>query len=104
MSGQWFFAMVNIFLSIIPAVIYLVAAWLINGGTDVTAGTIVAFTTVQARLMFPLLGLALKEPREVMLQVFGPEVFTPGGEPSSQTPALTGLVVAAGTVPPAHVN
>jgi ATP-binding cassette, subfamily B, bacterial len=57
MSGQWFFAMVNIFLSIIPAVIYLVAAWLITGGTDVTAGTIVAFTTVQARLMFPLLGL-----------------------------------------------
>ncbi|MFM9877378.1 MAG: ABC transporter ATP-binding protein [Rhodoglobus sp.] len=57
MSGQWFFALVSIFLSIIPAVIYLVAAWLIVGGTDVTAGTIVAFTTVQARLMFPLMGL-----------------------------------------------
>jgi ATP-binding cassette subfamily B protein len=57
MSGQWFFAMVSIFLSIVPAVIYLVAAYLIVGGTDVTAGTIVAFTTVQARLMFPLLGL-----------------------------------------------
>ncbi len=57
MSGQWFFAMVNIFLSIIPAVIYIVAAYLIQGGVDVTAGTIVAFTTVQARLMFPLLGL-----------------------------------------------
>jgi ATP-binding cassette subfamily B protein len=57
MSGQWFFAMVSIFLSIIPAVIYLVAAWLITGGVNVTAGTIVAFTTVQARLMFPLLGL-----------------------------------------------
>ncbi len=57
MSGQWFFAMVNIFLSIIPAVIYLVAAYLITGGVDVTAGTIVAFTTVQARLMFPLMGL-----------------------------------------------
>jgi len=57
MSGQWFFAMVSIFLSIIPAVIYVVAAWLITGGVDVTAGTIVAFTTVQARLMFPLLGL-----------------------------------------------
>src|SRR5690606_16895129 len=47
MSGQWFFAMVNIFLSIIPAIIYVVAAWLITGGVDVTAGTIVAFTTVQ---------------------------------------------------------
>jgi ATP-binding cassette subfamily B protein len=57
MSGQWFFAMVSIFLSVIPAVIYLVAAFLIAGGVDVTAGTIVAFTTVQARLMFPLMGL-----------------------------------------------
>ncbi|MCU1636699.1 MAG: transporter [Cryobacterium sp.] len=58
MSGQWFFAMVNIFLSSIPAIVYLVAGWLVtNGTTDVTAGTIVAFTTVQARLMFPLLGL-----------------------------------------------
>jgi len=57
MSGQWFFAMVNIFLSIVPAVVYIVAAYLITGGVDVTAGTIVAFTTVQARLMFPLLGL-----------------------------------------------
>ncbi|GAA3881814.1 ABC transporter ATP-binding protein [Leifsonia kafniensis] len=58
MSGQWFFAMVNIFLSSIPAIVYLVAGLLMqNGATDITAGTIVAFTTVQARLMFPLLGL-----------------------------------------------
>ncbi len=57
MSGQWFFAMVQIFLAVIPAIIYLVAAWLILGDVPVTAGTIVAFTTVQARLMFPLMGL-----------------------------------------------
>ena len=58
MSGQWFFAMVTIFLSSIPAIVYLVAGWLMfNGTTDVTPGTIVAFTTVQARLMFPLMGL-----------------------------------------------
>jgi ATP-binding cassette subfamily B protein len=57
MSGQWFFATVNIFLSIIPAIIYLAAAYLLNDGVTVTAGTIVAFTTVQARLMFPLMGL-----------------------------------------------
>jgi ATP-binding cassette subfamily B protein len=57
MSGQWFFATVQIFLSIIPAVIYVVAAYLIQGGVDVTAGTIVAFTTVQARLTFPLMAL-----------------------------------------------
>jgi ATP-binding cassette subfamily B protein len=58
MSGQWFFAMVNIFLSAIPAIVYLVAGWLLVGGApDITAGTIVAFTTVQARLLFPLMGL-----------------------------------------------
>ncbi|MFB2580686.1 ABC transporter ATP-binding protein [Herbiconiux sp. P15] len=57
MSGQWFFAIVQIVLSIVPAVVYLAAGYLIAGGVDVTAGTIVAFTTVQARLMWPLLGL-----------------------------------------------
>jgi ATP-binding cassette subfamily B protein len=57
MSGQWFFALVQIFLSIIPAIVYVVAGFLITGGVPVTAGTIVAFTTVQARLMWPLIGL-----------------------------------------------
>jgi len=57
MSGQWFFATANVFLSVIPALIYLVAAWLILQDVPVTAGTIVAFTTVQARLSWPLMGL-----------------------------------------------
>lgn len=58
MSGQWFFALVSIFLSSIPAIVYLVAGWLVTGGsTDITAGAIVAFTTVQSRLLFPLIGL-----------------------------------------------
>ncbi|WP_165067884.1 ABC transporter ATP-binding protein [Marisediminicola senii] len=57
MSGQWFFATVQIFLAIIPAIVYLVSAWLILDSVPITAGTIVAFTTVQARLMWPLLGL-----------------------------------------------
>jgi len=57
MSGQWFFAIVSVFLSVIPAVIYLVAAWLLFHEVKVTPGTIVAFTTVQARLLFPLMGL-----------------------------------------------
>ncbi len=58
MSGQWFFAMVSIFMSSIPAIVYLVSGWLMTGGAaDITAGTIVAFTTVQARLLQPLMGL-----------------------------------------------
>ncbi|MDP9886268.1 ATP-binding cassette subfamily B protein [Sinomonas atrocyanea] len=68
MSGQYFFALVTIFMSSIPAIVYLVAGWLLTGGTGflgargaggaaITAGTIVAFTNVQARLLFPLIAL-----------------------------------------------
>ncbi|MFG6445236.1 ABC transporter ATP-binding protein [Microbacterium sp. P06] len=58
MSGQGFFAVVQVLMASVPAVIYLVAGYLVTGGADtITAGTIVAFTTVQARLLMPLLGL-----------------------------------------------
>ncbi|WP_225310320.1 ABC transporter ATP-binding protein [Microbacterium testaceum] len=58
MSGQGFFAVVQVIMSSVPAVIYFVAGYLIGGGAGaITAGTIVAFTTVQARLLMPLMGL-----------------------------------------------
>jgi len=58
MSGQGFFAVVGVLMASVPAVIYLVAGLLLTGGADtITAGTIVAFTTVQARLLMPLMGL-----------------------------------------------
>jgi ATP-binding cassette subfamily B protein len=58
MSGQGFFAVVQVLMASVPAVIYLVAGFLVTGGADtITAGTIVAFTTVQARLLMPLMGL-----------------------------------------------
>ena len=58
MSGQGFFTVVQVLMASVPAVVYLVAGWLLTGGSGViTAGTIVAFTTVQARLLQPLMGL-----------------------------------------------
>lgn len=58
MSGQGFFAVVQVIMASVPAVIYLVSGYLIAGGTGaITAGTVVAFTTVQARLLQPLMGL-----------------------------------------------
>ncbi len=58
MSGQGFFAVVQVLMSSVPAVIYLIAGWLITGdAVDITAGTLVAFTTVQARLLNPLVSL-----------------------------------------------
>lgn len=63
MSGQLFFAGIQVFLSAVPAIVYLVSGWLIayaqGEGFDagITAGTVVAFTTVQARLLFPMMAL-----------------------------------------------
>ncbi|MHC2998518.1 ABC transporter ATP-binding protein [Microbacterium sp. HJ5] len=58
MSGQGFFAVVQVLMASVPAVIYLVSGYFITGGEVViTAGTVVAFTTVQARLLMPLMGL-----------------------------------------------
>ncbi|WP_336652677.1 MULTISPECIES: ABC transporter ATP-binding protein [unclassified Leucobacter] len=63
MSGQVFFALVQVFLSAVPAIVYLVSGWIIARGQGegfdpgITAGTIVAFTTVQSRLLFPLMAL-----------------------------------------------
>ena len=55
MIGRWFFALIGTFFSIMPAFVYLLAGYFIIGGeTDVTIGTIVAFTTLQSRLFFPL--------------------------------------------------
>jgi len=58
MSGQGFFAVVQVIMASVPAVIYAVSGYLIAGGSGaITAGTVVAFTTVQARLLQPLMGL-----------------------------------------------
>jgi len=58
MSGQGFFAVVTVLMSSVPAIIYLAAGFLIDGAPgSITAGAIVAFTTVQARVSMPLVSL-----------------------------------------------
>ena len=56
MIGRSFFAVVGTFFSITPALVYLVAGWVLtgNGTGGLTAGSIVAFTTLQSRLFFPI--------------------------------------------------
>lgn len=62
MTGRTFFAVVQTFFAITPALIYLASGWLVNGAVPagegaLTAGTLVAFTTLQGRLQMPLLQL-----------------------------------------------
>jgi ATP-binding cassette subfamily B protein len=58
MIGRSFFAVVQIFFSITPALVYLVAGLVIAdqpvASATIQAGTIVAFTTLQSRLFFPI--------------------------------------------------
>lgn len=75
MTGRVFFAIVQLAMAMIPIGIYLVAAWLIVGGASVSAGTIIAFTTIQARLSMPLTGLMrvsleLQTSRAIFARIF----------------------------------
>jgi ATP-binding cassette subfamily B protein len=56
MIGRSFFAIVGTFFSITPALVYLVAGWQLanDPASAITAGTLVAFTTLQSRLFFPV--------------------------------------------------
>lgn len=55
MVGQSFFALVQAFFAITPALIYLAAGLaLANHLSPLSAGTLVAFTTLQTRLFFPV--------------------------------------------------
>jgi ATP-binding cassette, subfamily B, bacterial len=56
MVGRWFFMIIGTIFSITPAFVYWLAGYLaINGDPSApTIGDIVAFTTLQSRLFFPL--------------------------------------------------
>lgn len=56
MTGRAFFTIVQVFFSLTPVVIYLIAGYLLSGSatSGLSAGTIVAFTTLQSRLFFPI--------------------------------------------------
>ncbi len=56
MTGRAFFTIVQVFFSLTPVIIYLIAGYLLSGNATngLTAGTIIAFTTLQSRLFFPI--------------------------------------------------
>ena len=57
MTGQTVWAGMQIFFSLTPVVVYVLAGYLLFGGIGqaaITAGTLVAFTTLQTRLYFPI--------------------------------------------------
>jgi ATP-binding cassette, subfamily B, bacterial len=64
MTGRWMMASIQMTFAIMPALVYWFAGFSISRGSDtITIGTLVAFTTLQTRLFFPigsLLGVQLE--------------------------------------------
>jgi ATP-binding cassette subfamily B protein len=55
MAGRWMMASIQATFAIMPALVYWFAGWTYSHGSDtLTIGTVVAFTTLQTRLFFPI--------------------------------------------------
>ena len=55
MAGRWRMSALHMTGAIMPALVYLFAGFAIAGGTSqITIGTVVAFTTLQTRIMHPI--------------------------------------------------
>jgi ATP-binding cassette subfamily B protein len=55
MTGRWMMAAIQTTFAVMPALVYWFAGFTIaQGSTTITIGTLVAFTTLQTRLFFPL--------------------------------------------------
>jgi ATP-binding cassette, subfamily B, bacterial len=58
MAGRWVMATIQTSFAVMPALVYLVAGLLIaDGSSAITIGTVVAFTTLQNRVIFPIQSL-----------------------------------------------
>jgi ATP-binding cassette subfamily B protein len=64
MTGRWMMAAIQTSFAVMPALVYWFAGFTIaQGNASITIGTVVAFTTLQTRLFFPigsLLGVQLE--------------------------------------------
>ena len=58
MTGRWMMAAIQMTFAVMPALVFWFAGWSqARGAVAVSIGTLVAFTTLQTRLFFPIAGL-----------------------------------------------
>jgi ATP-binding cassette subfamily B protein len=76
MAGRWRMSTVQMSFSIMPALVYLFAGLTIAAGSSaLTIGTVVAFTTLQTRLLFPIgsllnVGIDIQTSRALFDRIF----------------------------------
>src|SRR5262245_27736846 len=99
MTGRWMMAAIQTSFAVMPALVYWFAGWSnAHGNGAISLGTLVAFTTLQARLFFPiggLLGVQLEV--QSSLALFD-RIFEYLDEPVDIVPGGRELVAARGEV------
>ncbi|MGI8731467.1 MAG: ABC transporter ATP-binding protein, partial [Solirubrobacteraceae bacterium] len=76
MAGRWRMASVQMSFSVMPALAYLFGGLVIaSGSSTITIGTLVAFTTLQTRLLFPIgsllnVGIDIQTSRALFERIF----------------------------------
>jgi ATP-binding cassette subfamily B protein len=76
MAGRWRMSTVQMSFSIMPALVYLFAGMTMAAGSSaITIGTVVAFTTLQTRLLFPIgsllnVGIDIQTSRALFDRIF----------------------------------
>ena len=76
MAGRWRMSTVQMSFAIMPAFVYLFAGFSIAAGSaSITLGTVVAFTTLQTRLLFPIgsllnVGIDIQTSRALFDRIF----------------------------------
>ncbi|MEJ7798507.1 MAG: ABC transporter ATP-binding protein [Solirubrobacteraceae bacterium] len=76
MAGRWRMASVQMSFAIMPALVYLFGGLVIaSGSATITIGTLVAFTTLQTRLLFPIgsllnVGIDIQTSRALFERIF----------------------------------
>ena len=104
MTGQSFFAIMQIFFSLAPVGIYVIGGYLLTGqfALTVTSGTIVAFTTLQSSMLWPIASLVqvsveLRSSLALFDRIFGyldiePEIEDRSGASSLKPSEVAGRV------------
>jgi len=76
MAGRWRMSTVQMSFAIMPALVYLFAGFSIaSGSAAITVGTVVAFTTLQTRLLYPIgsllnVGIDIQTSRALFDRIF----------------------------------
>ncbi len=101
MAGRWRMSTVQMSFAIMPALVYLFAGFSIAGGSSaITIGTVVAFTTLQTRLLFPIgsllnVGIDIQTSRALFDRIFEyldlPVEITEHADPVNLDGAGTGV-------------